>query len=95
MREHNIGAVPELHNGKLVGIVSERDLTKRVVAEGRDPRSTCMAEAMTDDPLPISMNKDLENCITLMRRTVSVTCPVAPKATWLAWYLSATPCSTI
>src|ERR1700733_15867111 len=61
MGEHNIGAVPELHNGKLVGIVSERDLTKRVVAEGRDPRSTCMAEAMTDDPLPISMNKDLEN----------------------------------
>jgi|HubBroStandDraft_3_1064219.scaffolds.fasta_scaffold00914_5 hypothetical protein len=54
-----------------------------------------MAEVMTDDPLTISMNKDLENCITLMRRTVSVTCPFAPKATWLAWYLSATPCSTI
>src|ERR1700723_4032145 len=68
MREHNIGAVPELHNGKLVGIVSERDLTKRVVAEGRDPRSTCMAEAMTDDPLTISMNEDLENCMALMRR---------------------------
>ena len=27
-----------------------------------------MAEVMTDDPLTISMNKDLENCITLMRR---------------------------
>ena len=68
MVEHNIGAAPELHNGKLVGIFSERDLMKRVVAEGRDPRSTCMAEVMTDDPLTISMNKDLENCITLMRR---------------------------
>jgi CBS domain-containing protein len=68
MVEHNIGAVPELHNGKLVGIFSERDLMKRVGAEGRDPGSTCMAEVMTDDPLRISMNKDLENCITLMRR---------------------------
>ena len=68
MVEHNIGAVPELHNGKLVGIFSELDLMKRVVAEGRDPRSTCMAEVMTDDPLTISMNKDLENCVTLMRR---------------------------
>ncbi len=41
MVEHNIGAVPVLHNGKLVGIFSERDLMKRVVAEARDPRSTC------------------------------------------------------
>jgi CBS domain-containing protein len=41
---------------------------KRVVAEGRDPRSICVAEVMTDDPLTISMNKNLENCITLMRR---------------------------
>ena len=54
-----------------------------------------MAEVMTDDPLTISMNKDLENCLTLKQHTVSVTCPFAPKATWLAWYLSATPCSTI
>ena len=38
MVERNIGAVPVLHNGKLVGIFSERDLMKRVVAEGRDPR---------------------------------------------------------
>ena len=50
MVEHNIGAVPVVHNGKLVGIFSERDLMRRVVAEGRDPRSTCMAEVMTDDP---------------------------------------------
>jgi len=68
MVEHNIGAVPVLHNGKLVGIFSERDLMKRVVAEGRDPRSTCMAEVMTDDPLTINMNDDLENCMALMRR---------------------------
>ncbi len=39
MVERNIGAVPVLHNGKLVGIFSERDLMRRVVAEGRDPRT--------------------------------------------------------
>ena len=58
MVERNIGAVP----------VSERDLMRRVVAEGRDPRATCMAEVMTDDPMTISTNEDLENCMTLMRR---------------------------
>lgn len=68
MVERNIGAVPILHNGKLVGIFSERDLMSRVVAEGRDPGSTCVAEVMTDDPLTISTHEDLETCMTLMRR---------------------------
>ena len=64
----NIGAVPVVHNGKLVGIFSERDLMRRVVAEGRDPKSTCMAEVMTDDPLAVGIGEDLETCMTLMRR---------------------------
>jgi CBS domain-containing protein len=68
MVERNIGAVPVLHNGQLVGIFSERDLMKRVVAEGRDPRSTSLAEVMTDDPLAISLNEELGNCMSVMRR---------------------------
>ena len=68
MVEHNIGAVPVVHNGKLVGIFSERDLMKRVVAGGCDPRSTCLAEVMTDDPLTINTNEEWETCMTLMRR---------------------------
>ena len=68
MVHRNIGAVPVIHNGKVVGIFSERDLMKRVVAEGRDPRNTRMAEVMTDDPLTVSMHEELENCMTLMRR---------------------------
>lgn len=68
MVERNIGAVPVIHQGKLVGIFSERDLMSRVVAKGRDPLTTCMAEVMTDDPLTINTNEDLENCLALMRR---------------------------
>jgi CBS domain-containing protein len=68
MVERNIGAVPVVHNNKLVGIFSERDLMRRVVAEGHDPRSTCLAEVMTDDPLSIHMNEELESCLALMRR---------------------------
>jgi CBS domain-containing protein len=68
MVERNIGAVPVVHNGKLVGIFSERDLMRRVVAEGRDSRSTCLAEVMTDDPLTVSTSEDLGNCMALMRR---------------------------
>ncbi len=68
MVERNIGAVPIVHNGKLVGIFSERDLMRRVVAEGRDSRSTCVAEVMTDDPMTVSTSEDLGNCMALMRR---------------------------
>ena len=68
MVERNIGAVPVIQSGELVGIFSERDLMRRVVAEGRDPRSTCMAEVMTDDPLAVGTGEDLETCMALMRR---------------------------
>jgi len=68
MVERNCGAVPVLHIGKLVGIFLERDLIKSVVAEERAPRNTCMAEEMTDDPLTINMDEELENCMALMRR---------------------------
>lgn len=68
MVQLNIGAVPIIHSGQLVGIFTERDLMRRVVAEGRDPRSTCLAEVMTDDPLAVGTGEDLETCMTLMRR---------------------------
>ena len=40
MVDRNIGAVPVLRDGLLVGIFSERDLMRRVVVEGRDCRTT-------------------------------------------------------
>jgi len=68
MVERNIGAVPVVHNGRLVGIFSERDLMKRVVAEGCDPRSTCLAEVMTEDPFSVTMNEESDGCMALMRQ---------------------------
>jgi len=68
MVQRNIGAVPVMHKGQLVGIFSERDLMSRVVAESRNPAATYMAEVMTDDPLTISTDEDLESCMALMRR---------------------------
>jgi len=64
----NIGAVPVLRDGILVGIFSERDLMKRVVAEGLDPRTTRLEEVMTEDPLTVSPSETVEDCMLLMRR---------------------------
>jgi CBS domain-containing protein len=68
MVERNIGAVPVLKDRELVGIFSERDLMKRVVAAGRDPGTTRLAEVMTEDPLTVSPREELESCMQLMRR---------------------------
>ncbi|HXZ34177.1 MAG TPA: CBS domain-containing protein [Terriglobales bacterium] len=68
MVARNIGAVPVVRDGVLVGIFSERDLMKRVVAESRDPRLTRLEEVMTEDPLTVSPAETVENCMVLMRR---------------------------
>jgi len=68
MVQHNIGAVPVLQDGALVGIFSERDIMTRVVAAGRDPARTPVGQVMTEDPLTIAPNDALETCMTLMKR---------------------------
>jgi CBS domain-containing protein len=68
MVERNIGAVPVLRDGLLVGVFSERDLMRRVVVEGRDPIRTRVGEVMTENPLTVEPNTDLETCRFLMRR---------------------------
>jgi CBS domain-containing protein len=68
MVHHNIGAVPVQRDGELVGIFSERDLMRRVVVEGLDPRSTLVEQVMTENPLTISPSETVENCMVLMRR---------------------------
>jgi len=68
MVTRNIGAVPIMRDGLLVGIFSERDLMKRVVAEARDPQVTRLEEVMTENPLTVSPTETPENCMLLMRR---------------------------
>jgi CBS domain-containing protein len=68
MVEHNIGAVPVLQDGILTGIFSERDLMSRVVVGGKDPARTPISEVMTEDPLTVAPDDQLETCMTLMKR---------------------------
>lgn len=68
MVEHNVGAVPVLQDGQLIGIFSERDLMNRVVVGGKDPARTLVNEVMTEDPLTIAPSDSLETCMTLMKR---------------------------
>ena len=67
MMEHNIGAVGVLREGKLAGILSERDIMNRVVAVGRTPGMTAVDEVMTSNPRAVSMDESIEECLFIMR----------------------------
>jgi len=67
MMEHNIGALPVLRDGELVGIFSERDIMNRVVAVGRTPGYTQVSEVMTANPRSVSPRESIDECLFLMR----------------------------
>jgi CBS domain-containing protein len=66
MAKHRVGAVLVVDEGKLVGIFSERDAVFRVVARGRDPQATRLAEVMTSKPKTIGPNKSFGHAMTIM-----------------------------
>ena len=68
MVERHIGAVAVLEDGKLSGIFSERDLMRRVVAEGRDPKTLKVGEVMTRDPLTVRPDDCLDYAMDLMKQ---------------------------
>ncbi len=67
MAEHNVGAVPVVRGTDLVGVFSERDIMKRVVAEGRDPQKTRVGEVMSTEVRAVSPRETLEDCMVLMK----------------------------
>ena len=68
MVEHNIGAVPVLAGGELVGMFSERDVMNRVVAEARNPATTKISDVMTAHPTTVSPDEDIHHCMVLMKQ---------------------------
>jgi CBS domain-containing protein len=67
MTEHNIGALAVLRDGELAGILSERDIVKRVVALGRSPGTTKVSEVMTAKPRVVAPDESVEECLYIMR----------------------------
>jgi CBS domain-containing protein len=64
----NIGAILVLDRGELRGVFSERDLMKRVVVEGLDPRQTRVQQVMSTDLTKADESATIEMAMELMRR---------------------------
>ena len=68
MTERNLGSLVVTAAGTPTGIVTERDLLKRVMAEARDPRSTRVGDIMTGEPITIDHDRPLSEALDLMNR---------------------------
>jgi CBS domain-containing protein len=66
MKQQRIGAMMVVESGVLVGIFTERDALNGVVAEGRDPQTTTLAEVMTHNPQTVSPEASFTAALELM-----------------------------
>ena len=66
MAEKNIGALLVTENGRPVGMVSERDYTRKVMLRGKKSRETLVSEIMSSELTVVSPREPVENCLRMM-----------------------------
>ena len=67
MKSEDVGPIPIVGtNGKLEGIITDRDIVLKVVAEGRDPKTTKLGDVMTTDLITCTIDGDIEETLELM-----------------------------
>lgn len=68
MNQHKIGAVLVTQSGRAVGIFTERDVLRRVLAEELAPREVSVGEVMTKDIICVEPDTDLDDVSSIMRQ---------------------------
>src|SRR3972149_4323292 len=76
MTDRKIGALVVMNGKKLIGIFTERDALNKVLAAGRDPRSTRVFEVMTKDPYCVSPEMTVRAAMELVTKRPSGPLPV-------------------
>jgi CBS domain-containing protein len=66
MVESNVGSLLVTENGKLAGIVTERDYLRRVTLEGRDEKETPVREIMTSELVYVTPDTSIDECMAVM-----------------------------
>jgi CBS domain-containing protein len=66
MREGDFGSMPVVDDGRLVGILTDRDIVVRAVAEGLDPAVVRVGEVASRDPVTVGSDEALDEAMELM-----------------------------
>ena len=80
MDQLDVGPLPVCDGGRLVGLVTDRDITVRATAAGKDPRTTRVREAMTTDVLSCFEDQDVQEAARLMEAQQVRRVPVLDRA---------------
>lgn len=67
LAEYEVGALVVMDEGRLVGILSERDYTRKVALQGRSSKETKVADIMTRNVIVVSPRTGTRDCMALMR----------------------------
>lgn len=67
MQRDDIGDVVVTDNGSILGIVTDRDIVIRAIANGRDPQNTRVGDICSTNPVTITPDDDIRRAIELMR----------------------------
>jgi CBS domain-containing protein len=68
MKSDDVGSIAIVEEGRLVGIVTDRDIAIRAVAEGVDPSAVTIAEVASRDLVTVEPDRDLDEALALMAR---------------------------
>ena len=66
MADRNIGSIVISENGKYLGLITERDYSRKVILKGKHSNDTPVAEIMSSDLPTISPDDSVEHCMSLM-----------------------------
>jgi len=66
MADENIGSVMVMHEGEFVGIMTERDYSRKVILNGKSSTDTLVGDIMTIDFPAVTPNDTIDYCMTLM-----------------------------
>jgi CBS domain-containing protein len=67
MRDRHTGCLVLIRHGRPAGLITDRDLVVRVMAEGRDPATSRIGDFVTYDPITVSVNDGIETAVARMR----------------------------
>lgn len=81
MKQHGIGTVLVTTDGGLSGLVTDRDITVRVLAEDRDPLTTPVGDICTGELAVLAPDDDVERAVRLMRERAMRRIPVLQDGT--------------